>query len=229
MHGIVPSFMAKPHPGLPGTSGHVHISIVDHNTGKNLFARDEVDENAEWSDIRNLSDIGRYFLAGVLEGLPDIMPLLAPNVNSYKRLVENYWAPVTVSWGLENRVASVRLIGPPTAAAKATRLEVRVPGADMHPHYSLAALLALGLRGIEKKLAIKVPPLDGTASADVAGERLPKTLAVATERFMAKSSLAREVLGDDFVDHFGGTRQHELRQFEEAVTDWELERYLELA
>jgi glutamine synthetase len=93
----------------------------------------------------------------------------------------------------------------------------------------LAALLALGLRGIEKNLAIKVPPLDGTASADVAGERLPKTLAVATERFMAKSSLAREVLGDDFVDHFGGTRQHELRQFEEAVTDWELERYLELA
>jgi glutamine synthetase len=93
----------------------------------------------------------------------------------------------------------------------------------------LAALLALGSRGIEKKLRIKVPPLDAHASADLAGERLPKTLAVATERFMAESSIAREVLGDDFVDHFGGTRQHELRQFEEAVTDWELERYIELA
>lgn len=104
-----------------------------------------------------------------------------------------------------------------------------VSGCALGSDVQLAALLALGLRGIEKKLAIKVPPLDGTASADVAGERLPKTLAVATERFMAKSSLAREVLGDDFVDHFGGTRQHELRQFEEAVTDWELERYLELA
>jgi glutamine synthetase len=93
----------------------------------------------------------------------------------------------------------------------------------------LAALLALGLRGIEKKLPIKVPPLDANASADLGGERLPKTLAIATEKFMAKTSLAREVLGDDFVEHFGGTRRHELRQFEEAVTDWELERYLELA
>jgi glutamine synthetase len=89
----------------------------------------------------------------------------------------------------------------------------------------LAALLRLGFRGIEKKLKIPVPPLD---SADDS-ERLPKTLAAATDKFMAEKSLAREVFGNDFVDHFGGTRQHEIRQFEEAVTDWELERYLELA
>jgi glutamine synthetase len=93
----------------------------------------------------------------------------------------------------------------------------------------LAALLGLGLRGIQKKLHIKIPPIDASVSADLDGERLPKTLAVANEKFMAKTSVAREVLGDDFVHHFGGTRQHELRQFEEAVTDWELERYLELA
>ena len=93
----------------------------------------------------------------------------------------------------------------------------------------MAALLRLGLRGIEKKLDIPVPPLDSTATSDLKGERLPKTLGAATDKFMAKSSLAREVFGDDFVDHFGGTRQHEIRQFEEAVTDWELERYLELA
>lgn len=74
-----------------------------------------------------------------------------------------------------------------------------------------------------------MPPLDASTSADLKGERLPKTLAYATERFMDKSSVAREVFGDDFVDHFGGTRQHELRQFDEAITDWELERYLELA
>ena len=92
----------------------------------------------------------------------------------------------------------------------------------------LAALLGLGLRGIQKKLDIKIPPIDAAASADMDGDRLPKTLAVANDRFMAKSSIAREILGNDFVDHFGGTRQHELRQFEEAVTDWELERYLEL-
>ena len=74
-----------------------------------------------------------------------------------------------------------------------------------------------------------MPPLDTSASADLKGERLPKTLAYATQRFMDKSSIAREVFGDDFVDHFGGTRQHELRLFDEAITDWELERYLELA
>ena len=74
-----------------------------------------------------------------------------------------------------------------------------------------------------------MPPLDASATGDLKGERLPKTLAYATERFMSKSSIAREVFGDDFVDDFGGTRQHELRQFDEAITDWELERYLELA
>jgi glutamine synthetase len=80
-----------------------------------------------------------------------------------------------------------------------------------------------------KKLAIKVPPLAASAASNLQGERLPKSLAYATERFMAKSSIAREVFGDEFVDHFGGTRQHEVRQYEEAITDWELERYLELA
>jgi glutamine synthetase len=93
----------------------------------------------------------------------------------------------------------------------------------------LAALIGLGLRGIERELAIKVPPLDAGTNSDLKGERLAKTLAIATERFMSPHSIAREVLGDEFVDHFGGTRLHELRQFEEAVTDWELERYLELA
>jgi glutamine synthetase len=89
--------------------------------------------------------------------------------------------------------------------------------------------LALGLRGIEKKLPITIPPLSASSSGDVQGERLPKTLGLATTRFMNDKSIAREILGNDFVDHFGGTRLHELRQFEEAVTDWELERYMELA
>ena len=83
---------------LPGNSGHMHVSIVD-NAGTNLFARDTEDKSAPYSDIAFLSDLGRHFLAGLIDGLPDIMPILAPNVNSYKRLVENFWAPVTVSWG----------------------------------------------------------------------------------------------------------------------------------
>ncbi|KAI5456436.1 hypothetical protein BGZ63DRAFT_367411 [Mariannaea sp. PMI_226] len=228
-YGITPCFMAKPKQGLPGNSGHMHVSLVDKD-GKNLLARDTMDVNAKWKDIAGLSDMGRHFLAGILVGLPDIMPLLAPTVNSYKRLVENFWAPVTVSWGLEHRAASIRLIAPPTAKAAATRFEVRVPGADTNPHFVLAAILGLGWRGVEKKLEIPCAPLatgqEVGGDADK-GERLAKSLREATTRFMAKDSLAREVLGDDFVDHFGGTREHELRLFDEAVTDWEMKRYIE--
>jgi glutamine synthetase len=221
-YGITPCFMAKPREGLPGNSGHMHISLVD-DKGKNLFARDNEDPNARWPDERYLSETGRHFLAGVLDGLPDVMPLLAPTVNSYKRLVENFWAPVTVSWGLEHRAASVRVISPPSASAKASRLEVRVGGADANPHLVLAAILALGWRGVEKNLDIGLPPLgkgEGVGGESDSGERLARSLKEATARFMRKASIAREVFGDEFVDHFGGTREHECRLWEEAVTDW---------
>jgi len=215
--------MAKPRAGLPGNSGHMHVSIVDSKSGKNLFYRETPDENPPYPDLKHFSDVGRHFLAGLLEGLPDVMPILAPTINSYKRLVENFWAPVTVSWGLEHRAASIRLIGPPTASSKATRFEVRVPGADTNPYLVLATILALGWRGVEKKLEIKLPPLDKgeeVGSATDKGLRLARSLKEATERFARKESVAREVFGDDFVDHFAGTREHEIRLWDEAVTDW---------
>src|ERR1700710_2867209 len=146
-YGITPCFMAKPRENLPGNSGHMHVSICDPKTKENLFYRKEPDPNPPYEDVRHVSDLGRHFLAGLLDGLPDVMPILAPTINSYKRLVENFWAPVTVSWGLEHRAASIRLITPPTASAKATRFEVRVPGADTNPFLVLAAILALGWRG----------------------------------------------------------------------------------
>lgn len=221
--GITPCFMAKPREGLPGNSGHVHVSLVDKKSGANLFAREKADDNAPYPDLAHLSDMGRHFLAGILEGLADVMPIVAPTINSYKRLVENFWAPVTVSWGLEHRAASIRLIGPPTASSKATRFEVRVAGADANPYLVLATILALGWRGIEKKAEIPFPPLgkgeDVGGSSDK-GERLAKSLKEATERFKRKGSIAREVFGDDFVDHFAGTREHEVRLWDEAVTDW---------
>jgi len=226
--GITPCFMAKPREGLPGNSGHMHISLVD-KSGKNIFSRDTEDKDAKWPDLRFISDTGRQFLAGVLDGLPDVMPIVAPTVNSYKRLVENFWAPVTVSWGLEHRAASIRLIasGP---KSKSTRLEVRVCGADANPHMVLAAILALGWRGIKEKMEISIPPLgkgEDVGGAADPGERLAKSLKEATDRFVRKGSVAREVFGDEFVDHFGGTREHEYRLWDEAVTDWEVRRYIE--
>jgi glutamine synthetase len=214
--------MAKPRQGLPGNSGHMHISLVD-KSGKNIFARESEDKDAKWPDIRYMSDIGRHFLAGVLDGLPDVMPIVAPTVNSYKRLVENFWAPVTVSWGLEHRAASIRLITPPTGSAKATRLEVRVCGADANPHLVLASILALGWRGVEKKLEIPVPPLgkgEEVGGKSDQGQRLSKSLKEATAQMMREGSVAREVFGDEFVEHYGGTREHECRVWDEAVTDW---------
>lgn len=196
--------------------------MVD-SSGKNLFSRDSEDKDCEWQDLRFVSDLGRHFLAGVIDGLADVMPLLAPTVNSYKRLVENFWAPVTVSWGLEHRAASIRLISPPSAGAKATRLEVRVPGADTNSHLVLGAILALGWRGVEKKLEITIPPLgkgEDVGGAADKGERLAKSLNEATNKFKAKDSVAREVFGDEFVDHYAGTREHEIRLWDEAVTDW---------
>ncbi|KAJ0373881.1 hypothetical protein COL26b_007918 [Colletotrichum chrysophilum] len=166
----------------------------------NIFARSgPPDQTAAWPDIAQLSDVGRYFLAGILVALPDIMPLLAPSINSYKRLVENFWAPVDISWGLEDRLASVRLIAPPVCKPAATRFEVRIPGADLHPHYALTAIVAAGWRGVMKKLDIPIPPAK-IQRKDTKPELLPDSLLEATHRFKAPDSLAREILGDDFVD-----------------------------
>ncbi|KAG8528749.1 uncharacterized protein KY384_006436 [Bacidia gigantensis] len=204
--------MAKPREGLPGNSGHIHVSLVD-KSGNNLFYRREKDLKPPFEGLAYVSDIGRQFLAGLLDGLPDIMPIVAPTINSYKRLVENFWAPVTVSWGLEHRAASIRLIAPPTGSAKATRFEVRVAGADANPFLVLAAVLGLGWRGVEKKMAIKTPPLgkgEDVGGASDQGLRLAKSLKEATTQMMREGSVAREVFGNDFVEHFGGTREHEI-------------------
>ena len=221
-YGITPCFMAKPREGLPGNSGHIHVSLVD-NAGNNLFYRGSKDDKPPFRDLAYVSDLGRQFLAGLIEGLPDIMPLLAPTVNSYKRLVENFWAPVTVSWGLEHRAASIRLVAPPTAPPKATRFEIRVAGADANPFFVLAAILAMGWRGVEKKMEVTLPPLgkgEDVGGASDKGLRLAKSLKEATATFMREESVAREVFGDDFVEHFGGTREHEVKLWDEAVTDW---------
>ncbi|KAJ3548071.1 hypothetical protein NMY22_g1411 [Coprinellus aureogranulatus] len=160
--------------------------------------------------------------------------MLVPTINGYKRLVggEAFWAPNAVTYGYDSRSASIRIISPPSCPPSATRFEVRIPGADMNPYFALSAIILLGVRGIEKKLSLPGPPVGSLSLEDKKNGKvkmLPTSLEAATIRMMAKGSVAREVLGDAFVDHFGGTREHEVKLWNEAVTNWEVERYLELA
>ncbi|EIW69792.1 hypothetical protein TREMEDRAFT_68303 [Tremella mesenterica DSM 1558] len=234
-YGIMPSFMAKPWGDLPGCSGHIHVSLRD-DTGRNVFSVSEEEykaggrKDAMFKDTRLLSQEGEWFLAGLLAGLADVIPLLCPTINSYKRLLggEAMWAPDTASYGYESRAASIRLIGPPGNSSSATRFEVRVPGADMNPYFALSAIFALGLRGIRKRLPLPYGPIGSPGVTRDTLVKLPSSLESATQAFKAESSVAREILGDEFVDHFAGTREHEVEVYRRAVTTWEVERYLEL-
>ena len=212
--GIMPSFMAKWSQHYPGCSGHIHQSLSDGK--KNLFH--------DAKDKHGMSAIFKSYLAGQLKALPELMPMYAPTVNSYKRLVDGFWAPVKPTWGVDNRTASFRAI---PGSPKATRLETRCPGADVNPYLAMAACLAAGLHGVEKNLNLGDAPIEGENRGAENIERLPRTLERSTAVFK-QSKLAREFFGDAFVDHFAATREWEWRQFQDAVTDWEFRRYFEI-
>jgi len=235
-HGVMPSFMAKPWGDLPGCSGHIHVSLRD-SSGSNVFALsdDEVAAggraNAKYNDLRWISQEAEWFLGGILEGLTDVMPTLVPTINGYKRLVagESFWAPNAITYGYDSRAASIRILSPPSVPPSATRFEVRVPGADVQPHLALSTIFFLGLRGIERKMSPSSPPISELGEDRSGVTMLATSLEEATVTMMKEGSIARKVLGDEFVDHFGGTRMHEVKKWNAAVTNWELERYLELA
>lgn len=215
-HGIVASFMAKWNARLPGSGAHIHLSLWNGPGEKNLFYDD--------ADPFRMTPLFRSWIAGQLQALPDLLPLFAPTVNSYKRLVDGYWSPTKPTWGVDNRTTAVRVI---PGSAKSTREEVRIAGADLNPYLALAASLASGLYGIEKNLELSAKPVTGSAYKDETTPRLPRSLQEATAR-LARSALARELLGDEFVDHFVKTREWEWSQFQDAVTDWEMKRYFEI-
>jgi glutamine synthetase len=214
--GILPSFMARWSTELPGCSGHAHQSLWDAAGERNLF-HDE-------ADPRRMSRLFRSYLAGILTLLPELLALWAPTVNSYKRLVDGFWAPTRPTWGIDNRTVACRVI---PGSPGSTRLEMRVPGADVNPYLAVAASVGAGLWGVERGLELDVPETVGSAYADESRPRLPRTLQEATER-LAASTAARELLGEGFVEHFVQTREWEWRQFCDAVTDWELRRYFEI-
>lgn len=214
-HGLLNTFMAKYSMDYAGCGQHLHQSLW--RDGRNCF----YDEQG----AHHMSDTMRHFIAGQLHCLPQLLPMFAPFINSYKRLVDNNLAPVKPTWAVDNRNASLRVI---PGSANAMRLETRTPGADANPYLAIAAALASGLYGIEHKLALQQPPVSGSNAGAEQVARLPRTLADATKA-MERSELAHELFGEEFVRHFVQTRQWEIARFNNSVTDWELERYLELA
>ncbi len=213
-HGVTACFMAKWNQKLPGCSGHVHQSLWNLRGDQNLFH----DAGAE----HRMSKTLRHYLGGQLELMPELTALYWPTINSYKRSVENTWAPTTATWGVENRTTAIRLIGD---NAKSMRLEYRQPGADMNPYIGMAVSLAAGLWGIENE--VEPPPPCAGNGYEAKAKPLPRSLKDAVA-LLKGSKRARALLGEAFVDHYLRTREWEVRQYERAVTTWELERYLEL-
>jgi glutamine synthetase len=150
--------------------------------------------------------------------------MIAPTINSYKRLVEGAWAPTTLTWGIDNRTVALRAL---PGSKKATRLETRVVGSDTNPYLALAACLAAGLYGINQHMKLERPATVGNGYRDTAGGVLPPNLHEATQK-MKDSAIAKELFGEPFVEHFILTREWEWKQYAKAVTDWELKRYFEI-
>jgi glutamine synthetase len=212
-HGLVVTFMAKWNASLPGSSGHIHQSLWDSTGESNLFSGG--------TDATGLSELGKRYLAGVLAHAPELTALYSPFVNSYRRYVPGLWAPLSASWGVENRTASVRVI--PGDSPSATRLELRQTAADINPYFAMAASLASGLDGIERSLDLP-PACEGDAGTT--GGAFPRTLDEAVKR-LEGSEAARNLLGETFIDHYVRTRAWEVEKARVAVTDWELARYFE--
>jgi glutamine synthetase len=212
-HGVMPCFMAKWNKELPGCSGHLHQSLWTP-AGEPVFL-----------DPRGPSGMSKtmqHYVAGQVSLMPAFTALIAPTINSYKRMVRGAWSPTMATWGVENRTTALRVIrGSPAS----TRVEYRFAAADMNPYVAMAASVASGLYGIERELPL--PAETQGNGYDAKAPPLPATLREATA-WLAESKEARELLGPAFVDHYVRTRDWECRQFESAVTRWELERYFEI-
>ncbi|HEV2141255.1 MAG TPA: glutamine synthetase family protein [Candidatus Dormibacteraeota bacterium] len=204
--GLRASFLAKTNPGEEGSSGHVHFSC--------------------WSDGANAftsSDLLRSAIAGVLEHLPAASVLLNPTINSYKRLVPGWFAPVNATWGIENRSCAVRAIVRQDHP-ELCRLECRRPGADANPYLAIAAIAASAADGIKRKLT-PPDPIVGDAYARGDAPELPGSLESAIASFESDGAL-QSALGEKFSDYFLTSRRWEVKAFRETVTEWERDRYM---
>jgi glutamine synthetase len=169
----------------------------------------------------------KSYIAGQIKYSKQFLAMVAPTINSYTRLVKGFWAPTSLAWGVENRTTSLRVI---PGSEKSQRVEFRVAAADANPYLASAAILGAGLMGIKENLTLE-PPMLGNAyevQDQLPDERqLSNTLAGSTLE-LAKSSAAKKLFGAEFVDHFVTTREWEVREYQKAVTDWQLQRYFEI-
>lgn len=207
-HGLYASFMPKLRAEESGNGYHVHQSLWDPEGKKSLFAEDET--------------LARRYLAGLLRTAREFMVFGSPSINSYKRFRDHSFAPVNASWGHDNRTVATRRLG----VGENVRFEHRTGSADANPYLIIAANVAAGLHGIENRL--EPPDITRQNAYLAAVEPLPRTLPEALD-LLQESAAAREYFGEAFVDLYIGIGRHEAALFEAAVTDWERERYLEMA
>jgi glutamine synthetase len=211
--GLSVTFMAKYSAEQAGSSCHVHLSLWQE--GRNAFAGERALGRVQCSDLF------RWFLAGWMAHVPEMMVLYAPTVNSYKRYQSGSWAPTRIAWSGDNRTAGFRVVG----AGDSLRIECRIPGADCNPYLAYAAALASGLDGVARRLD---PPAayegDVYAAEDI--PRVPVSLSDAVALFEG-SEFARGALGDDVVAHYAHFFRMEQQAYDRAVTDWERKRYFE--
>jgi len=220
---LMANFMAKWSELYPGQSGHIHISLLDLD-GQPVFASKEDNK---------LSNQMLFFLGGLQKYMREFSVMFAPTVNSYNRLCPGAWAPINMTWGIENRTTAFRVIqGGPSSQ----RIESRLGGADANPYLALAATLGAGLLGIEEKIHPNKPIKGGAYDIRVPREfQVPANLAESTELFY-NSRAARNIFGDKFVDHFSDTRIWEYSEYNkerkfletDKISVWELSRYFEI-
>ena len=225
-YGLVGSFMPKPIHGINGSGMHCHQSLFDVN-GNNIFFSD--------SDPSHLSDMAYGFIAGQLTHARALAAVVAPTINSYKRLVPGYEAPVYVGWAQINRSALIRIPHYTKGRENSMRVELRFPDPTANPYLAFAVMLAAALDGMEKKLNCPEPLNDVNVYLLTQEERLsrniaelPGSLAEALRELDADEVL-KDTLGPTIYEAFYGAKWAEIEEFRTKVTDWELERYLEPA
>ncbi len=208
-HDMFATFMAKPIAGEPGSAMHVHQSVIDTRTGRNLFSNEDGTPSREFF----------WFIGGLQRYVPAAMALFAPYVNSYRRLARFTAAPINIQWGTDNRTVGIRS---PVAEPQARRVENRVIGADANPYVALAATLACGYLGIVHRIE---PAPECTGDAYLGEHQLPRSLGEALETLRAEKALA-DVLGPGFVTVYSEIKEIEYAEFMKVISPWEREHLL---